>query len=210
MSEYGPEQLRFNLDAEGSQTDTGLDDGVSDFERFLNRHDIPWQRFKHYVETYGCSYADALRDFDVPKREITAIIGNHPVEESIPPGPSSSLSGRAIALNKIVGYFNQGNKTRGYGMTAHYGDSTGEVLAGMYGKTSRFGSQALLALMILSDGDSGVPMPEGDYLMSIGNELHSKFGPGNAEVSKREELLTKVFRAAGTTKAAHRRENKSE
>lgn len=133
--------------------------------------------------------------------------------KNIKPGPSLSLLGRAKALGTIMDYFNQKNKTEGAdfssdynGMTRRYGARTSEVIGNMHSKANTLGGQALKALDILSNGDSGVAMPVGyDYSGSIQSDLLEDFGPGRAYKDDREKFLTKVFKTAGTTKSKHRK-----
>ncbi len=133
--------------------------------------------------------------------------------KNIKPGPSLSLLGRAKALGTIMDYFNQKNKTEGAdfssdynGMTRRYGARTSEVIGNMHSKANTLGVQALKALDILSNGDSGVAMPVGyDYSGSIQSDLLEDFGSGRAYKRDREKFLTKVFKTAGTTKSKHRK-----
>jgi|GEM_PF-1082248 len=223
MSEYGPEQSF--PDDRGDPAETDSVDSESPFVRLLREHGVTEAELDRCADSMG-SYDLAYRRFGISQKELDDVKREPFVDVTpqpgapinfitdIPPGPSLSLEGRAKALETIMNRYNKENQTIGAeltsaynGMSARYGDSTGEVLEGMRGKTSRLGGQALQALMILSDGDSGIPMPEDDdYLGLIGSELHQKFGPGNARVGKRNGALTKAFRIAGTTYTAHKRE----
>ncbi len=91
-------------------------------------------------------------------------------------------------------------------MTRRYGARTSEVIGNMHSKANTLGVQALKALDILSNGDSGVAMPVGyDYSGSIQSDLLEDFGSGRAYKRDREKFLTKVFKTAGTTKSKHRK-----
>ena len=133
--------------------------------------------------------------------------------KNVKPGPSLSLLGRAKALGTIMDYFNQRNKTEGAdfssdynGMDRRYGARTREVIGNMHSRANVLGGQALKALEILSNGDSGVALPEGhDHSGSIQSGLQKKFGPSRAYKDDREKFLTKVFKTAGTTKSKHRK-----
>lgn len=121
-------------------------------------------------------------------------------------GPSLSLVGRAHALDTIMRQFNQENKAGGAdfsrdynGMESRYGNNIDEVIGNMHSKASRMGNRAIVALDVLSNGDSGIPMPAGiDYSGSIESDLRRNFGPGVAYARDRNKMLTRVYKSART------------
>ncbi len=187
-------------------TSAGLD-------RYVDTRNVPYgEAYTHFGVTPD--EVDFSNDHDTLKApQMTADFETKPLIES-ERGPSLSLLGRARALDIIMLQFSQENKTQGAefsrdynGMERRYRIRTDEVIGNMRGKASRMGAEAVRAIDILAGGDSDVsPDLAPLYGGVIESSLRKEFGPGNADSRKREKLMTKVYRTAGTTKAKQRRQ----
>lgn len=171
---------------------------------------ITAEQLDRYVDVANVSYDDAYKHFDVKPEEVD-FAGDY-LDDSAPKdllkstedGPSLSLIGRAKVLDDIMRQFNQENKAGGAdfsrdynGMERRYGNNIDEVIGNMHYKASRMGNRAIVALDVLSNGDSGIPMPAGiDYSGSIESDLRRNFGPGVAYARDRSKMLTRVYKSA--------------
>ena len=183
-----------------------------------------------WVDRTGRSYDDAYRNFGITSPEqvdfsndpdfISAQETTKASEQAtdsvddtvatlkdVEQGPSLSLVGRARALDTIMSQFSQENKTQGAHASRDYNEidrryeRPDEVLGNMRSKSSRMGREAVKALDVLAEGDSGVPMPaDADYAGAIESDLRKKFGPGVAYSGDRDKMLRRAYKSAGLKK----------
>ena len=119
-------------------------------------------------------------------------------------GPSVRLVDRAIAIEAIMGYFNQANKriglskSRGYNeFDARYGRGADEVAANMNAKESRLYAEFMRSVgtLLARDGmiAAGFPVQEVDANgKQLVRDLYHDYGPGNADAGKRAKLVRKA------------------
>lgn len=185
---------------------------------------VPSGDLDRWVDTTGHSYDEAFRHFGIESSDqvdfsddpdyIAAVTATKDSEQAasastpatgdLEQGPSLSLVGRAHALDTIMRQFSQENKAGGAdfsrdynGMESRYGNNIDEVIGNMHSKASQMGNRAIVALDVLSNGDSGIPMPSGiDYSGSIESDLRRNFGPGVAYARDRNKMLTRVYKSA--------------
>lgn len=124
------------------------------------------------------------------------------------PGASITLAQRAVAIEAIMGYFNQANKrnglsrSRGYnGFDARYGRDANEVAVNMSAKETRLYAgftRAVEALLARDDLiESGFSLEETEQTgKSLAYDLHKKYGPGRAYEKDRTKLVRTVNRTA--------------
>lgn len=119
-------------------------------------------------------------------------------------GASVRLVDRAIAIEAIMGYFNQANKrvglskSRGYNdFDTRYGRGANEVAANMSKKEGRLHDEFMRSvnMLLARDGmiDAGFSPQEvdadgGQFV----RELYAEYGPGRADADKRAKLVRKV------------------
>lgn len=127
-----------------------------------------------------------------------------PIKVSEQHGASVHLRDRAIAIEAIMGYFNQANKanglrkSRGYnGFDARYGKGANEVAGNMTAKENRLYAEFMRSVNTLLARDSMIeagfsPEEVDEESTQFIRDMYTEYGPGRADAGKRAKLVRKV------------------